>query len=104
MIEFLPLEYVNYLKSLDKLYAETTIDIDIEFEPLDKIKSFNKDIEIEVYAKGFYAFACDGGNEAFVFDREGKIYLLPLIGMSPNSSEKIAESWNEFLKNVLIQA
>ena len=87
MKEYLPQEYVEYFNSLEELYSETNIDMDIEFEPLESLIQFNKDIKIEKYAKGFFAFACDGGGEVYAFNKQGKVYLLPLVGMSPSTAK-----------------
>jgi hypothetical protein len=102
--EYLPSDYISFIESLGEFYTETNIHLDIEFEPLDKIDQFNKDIEIEKYVKGFIGFACDGGGEIFAFNTQGKVYLLPLIGMSSNTAKEIAESWVVFKQQVLVNA
>lgn len=104
MKEYLPKEYLEYIESIQELYAETNIDMDIEFEPIETIVQFNKDIEIETYAKGLYAFACDGGNEIFAFDKQGKIFIVPLVGMSLSDAKEVASSWAHFKEEILINA
>ena len=48
--------------------------------------------------------AYDGGNEVYVFDRQGKVYLLPLVGMSSDLAKKLADSWHEFTQKVIANA
>ena len=94
----LPQQYLDYIAS----GGDTEFEIDAEFgsyiilEPLDDIEQFNQDIEINKYAPGFIAFASDGGGEAFAFNEQAAIFLIPLIGMSPEAATKISESWTEY--------
>lgn len=106
MIMELPTEYIDFVNSTDVLWGETNYEFGSYFdlEPLENIKKFNEDVEIEIYAPGFLAFASDGGGEVFVFDKEGKIYLLPLVGMEPSAASKIASSWQEFKLHIVKNA
>jgi len=104
MIVQLPSDYVDFISRTKILSAETNVDSDIEFEPLDQVIEFNSDIEIEDHAPGYIAFACDGGNEVFAFNSEGAVFLLPMVGMEPQVAEKLADSWVEFESSVLINA
>ena len=102
----LPTEYVEFMNSVDALWGETDYEFGgyFDLEPLEKIEQMNKDIEIETYAPGFVAFASDGGGEVFAFDKEGQIFLLPLVGMEPNKATKIAASWQEFKSHIVQNA
>ncbi|MGD9364559.1 MAG: SMI1/KNR4 family protein [Desulfobacteraceae bacterium] len=106
MIAKLPKEYVAFANSTDVLWGETDYDFGgyFDLEPLENIEQMNKDIEIEKYAPGFVAFASDGGGEVFAFDKEGQIFLLPLIGMEPSTATKVASTWKEFKSHIVKNA
>lgn len=99
----LPTQYIDYVQNGGQMKFEADFDFGgyIILEPLERIDEFNKEIEINEYAPGYLAFASDGGGEAFVFDSEGKIYLMPLVGMSPNDASMIAESWAEYVNKTI---
>lgn len=94
----LPKQYLEYVRNDGAAEFETDFDFGgyIILEPIERIEEFNKEIEIDKYAPGFLAFASDGGGEVFVFDEEGKIYLMPLIGMTPRDASLIADSWADY--------
>ena len=97
----LPNEFTNYLETDGDMEFETNYEFGgyIILEPLDLIEQFNTDIEISKHAPNYTAFTSDGGGEVFAFDKEGAIFLLPLIGMSPDDATKVAKSWNEYESN-----
>lgn len=102
MIE-LPKGYLDYINNGGILYGETNYEFGSYFdlEPIENIPEYNQDIEIQTYAPEFIAFGSDGGGEAFVFDANGAIYLLPFIGMESEQAVKVASSWSEFLSHVI---
>lgn len=67
----------------------------VELWHLDDIESTNRDVEISKYAPGFLAFAGNGGGEILAFDWTGAVYMLPLIGMAPDSALKVADCFTE---------
>ena len=99
----LPSQFVEYIEGGGLMFFETSHEFGgmIEIEELSNISQFNQDIEIETYAPGYVAFATDGGGEAFAFDAEGKVYLLPMIGMTPEAATKIEDSWGSYLSKAL---
>ncbi|MEZ5472621.1 MAG: SMI1/KNR4 family protein [Marinicella sp.] len=99
----LPKDYTDYLAQTEVFFGETDFEFGgyFELEPLENIEEFNKDIQTGIYAPGFIAFGSDGGGEILAFDKSGKIYLLPLIGMSLNDAILIASSWHEFEQHIL---
>lgn len=103
MVTKLPKDYVEFISSTKTLWGETDYEFGSYFdlEPLEEIDKLNKDIDIETNAPGFVAFASDGGGEVFVFDGEGQIYLMPMIGMEPSAAIKIASSWQEFKAHIV---
>ncbi|WP_288393280.1 hypothetical protein [uncultured Herbaspirillum sp.] len=84
MLPSIPSSYYDYIQE-NGLFEGFTVD---EARPgyiilwaKDEIPGSNSDIEIETYAPGFVAFAGDGGGEVLVFDEQGAVYMLPLIGI-----------------------
>jgi hypothetical protein len=103
MIDLLPLKYKEHLESSKILYGETTLENAdyFDLEPLSSIEEMNKEIQINEYAPGYFAFASNGGGEIYAFNSSGEIYILPLIGMSKDAAIKVADSWEHFLKHVV---
>ncbi len=67
----------------------------VELWSLEAIEGNNREIEIAEYAPGFLAFAGDGGGEVLAFDSVGAVYMLPLIGMAPESAVKVADCFTD---------
>jgi hypothetical protein len=67
----------------------------VELWPLEAIEGNNRDVEISKYAPGFLAFAGNGGGEILAFDSTGAVYMLPLIGMAPDSALRVADCFTE---------
>lgn len=101
MLPSIPSDYTNYIRE-DGLFEGFTAD---EARPgyivlwaLDEIAGNNSDLEIEMYAPGFIAFAGNGGGEVLAFDEKGSVYMLPLIGMEPEAAIRIADNFQEFAR------
>ncbi len=94
----LPKQYLTYINNGGETEFEVDSDIGsyIILEPLASVDQFNQDIETATYVPGFLAFASDGGGEAYAFDNEGSVFMLPLIGMSPSNAIKVAKSWEAY--------
>lgn len=84
------------------MFGDTDFDIGVgyEFEPLDGVEQLNQDVSISEIAPGFLAFATDGGNELFVFDCAGRVNLMPMVGMAPDSAVLLADSFTDFVKQL----
>ena len=66
----------------------------------EKLETFNKEFEVDVYAKGLFLFGGDGGGEGFGFDMRSqpyKIVLVPYIGMSLNDAIVVADNFTLLL-------
>lgn len=99
MLPSIPSSYRNYIQE-HGLFEGFTVD---EAAPgyvilwaMDEIAGSNLDIEIETYAPGFLAFAGNGGGEVLAFDEQGRVYMLPLIGMDSEVAIRIADSFPDF--------
>ena len=98
----LPKGYIEYMESVPPMSGDTDFDMGVgyELEPLTAVERLNRDVGIEEFAPGFIAFATDGGNELFVFDASGKVYLMPMVGMEPKVAVLLADSFAEFLQHL----
>lgn len=67
----------------------------IELWSLEDLSSNNADIQIQVYAPGYLAFAGNGGGEVLAFNATGAVFMLPLIGMEPSCAILVAGSFAE---------
>lgn len=101
MLPSIPNDYISYIRE-NGLFEGFTVD---EARPgyivlwaVDEITGNNSDIEIEMYAPGFIAFAGNGGGEVLAFDENGSVYMLPLIGMEPEVAIRIADNFQEFAR------
>jgi len=66
----------------------------------EELETFNKEFEVDVYAKGLFLFGGDGGGEGFGFDMRSqpyKIVLVPYIGMSLNDAIVVADNFTLLL-------
>ena len=98
----IPSNYIEYRKQKNITFADLNYNNaqTIEFEDVDNIEKFNLDIEIGKYAPGYIAFATDGGNEIFAFDDKGRIFMIPMVGMSGENAVLLADSWKEFQTHI----
>jgi len=68
--------------------------------PEEYIEKINKDVQIETFAPDFLAFSSVDGSDVYVFNNEGRIFLLPLIGMGSSIATEIAPSWSDFKSHI----
>ncbi|PIF77486.1 hypothetical protein CLU95_4660 [Variovorax sp. 54] len=64
----------------------------------DEIAASNPEMEVDVYAPGFVAFAGNGGGEIYAFDKAGAVFMLPMIGMGPKAAIKVTDDFLEFAR------
>jgi hypothetical protein len=91
-----PSEYEKFLREHKPLEGFTSGEPEyIELWSLDELADNNADIQIQEYAPGFIAFAGNGGGEVLAFNEAGEVFMLPLIGMAPDSAIQVAGSFAE---------
>jgi len=94
----IPQSYSNYV--LENGLFEGFFDGDekyIQMLALEDISSINDEIEIDLLAPGFVAFASDGGGEYYTFDSMERIFMLPAIGIEPEFAIFIADSFPDLV-------
>ena len=64
----------------------------------DEVTNANAEIEVDVYAPGYVAFAGNGGGEVYAFDATGAVFMLPMIGMEPAAAIHVAKDFLEFAR------
>jgi hypothetical protein len=64
----------------------------------DEVATANAEMEVDVYAPGFVAFAGNGGGEIYAFNEVGAVFMLPMIGMEPGAAIKLAADFLEFAR------
>ena len=65
----------------------------------DEVATANSEMDVNVYAPGFVAFAGNGGGEIYAFDTGGAVFVLPMIGMEPDAAIKVADDFLEFARS-----
>jgi len=65
----------------------------------DEIATANSEMDVDVYAPGFVAFAGNGGGEIYAFDPGGAVFVFPMIGMEPEAATKVADDFLEFARS-----
>ncbi|OZI30886.1 hypothetical protein CAL29_23245 [Bordetella genomosp. 10] len=96
----IPPEYEEYiakhgLGELDCWIPSQDSCLAIVFWSMAEIVESNDGMQIDTFAPGYVAFAGDGGDELYVFDESGAVFLMPMIGMDADSAEPIAGSFTE---------
>lgn len=64
----------------------------------DEAATANSEMDVDVYAPGFVAFAGNGGGEIYAFDTVGAVFMLPMIGMEPEAAIKVADDFLELAR------
>jgi hypothetical protein len=91
-----PPEYLDYIRVHGIFEGFTSDEAEpgyIELWAPDAILANNRDIEIELLAPGFIAFAGNGGGEVLAFDTAGAVHMLPLIGLASDCAIQVANDF-----------
>jgi hypothetical protein len=68
--------------------------------PPEQVEGWNREYCVHEFAPGFVGFGSNGGGELFAFDASGRVVMLPMIGMSPQTATLVANSWSEFVQKI----
>ena len=97
----LPKEIIDYLNSGGKTEGFLTIDPGYFQLWLEKdITQKNMEYQVKIYAPDFIGFGSNGAGGMLAFDKLGRIFSLPFIGMSNEEAILIADSWKEFEETI----
>ena len=70
---------------------------------IEDLFSLNRDYKVVEYAPGFIDFASTGGGDGFAFDVRQVpycVYQMPFVGMSPDDSFLVADSFGTLLERM----
>jgi hypothetical protein len=68
--------------------------------PPDRIEQRNRDYRVQEFAAGFLGFGSSGGGEMLAFDADGRVVMIPFVGMSVDEAKPVADSWSDFVKKI----
>jgi hypothetical protein len=61
---------------------------------------WNRLYRVQEFAPGFLGFGSNGGGEMLAFDAEGRVVMIPFVGMSTDEARQVAGSWSEFVEGI----
>jgi hypothetical protein len=64
------------------------------------IEENNRHLQLAEHAPGFLAFGGNGGGEILLFDVNGAIFMLPMIGLNPSEAILVAPTWVAFEEKI----
>jgi hypothetical protein len=97
----LPTEYVNYFENDGLTEGGLTVEPGwFQLWEPDEIEILNQNYQVKEFAPGFLGFGSSGGGELLAFNAEGKIVMIPFIGMSPSEAITVAISWSDFVAKI----
>ena len=81
-----PPEYIAYVEEGGSAEAFTD-GLPGYFELLHphEIEEKNSELDVARHVPGFIGFGTDGGGQLLAFDATGAVFMLPLVGMEPQS-------------------
>lgn len=97
----LPEDYIHYMSGNSLTEGGLTVEPGwFQLWPLNEVSKWNREYQVEKFAPGFLGFGSSGGGEMLAFDAEGRIVMLPFVGMCPADAKLVAESWEQFVENM----
>jgi hypothetical protein len=97
----IPAQYIAYFASNGPKEGPLSVEPGwFQLWPLDELERWNREYQVHEYAPGFVGFGSSGGGEMLAFDADGRVVMIPFIGMSPDEVWPVADSWNEFVKGI----
>jgi hypothetical protein len=60
----------------------------------------NREYHVQQVAPGFLGFGSNGGGEMLAFDAEGRVVMIPFVGLSADEARPVASSWSEFVERI----
>lgn len=104
MLLEIPGRYVEYLEAngaFEGFIANEDSPGYVALWTIEEIPVHNRDIDVEVLAPGFIAFAGNGGGEVLAFDASGIVYMLPMIGMASDCAIRVADNFQSLAERFL---
>jgi hypothetical protein len=101
----LPTSYLNFLRQSNGGEGELSIAPGwLQLWPAEEVISANEEYHVPEFISGYFAFGGSGGGELIVFrvveDQAQEIYMIPCISMGAKEALLMAESFDEFEKEI----
>lgn len=97
----IPAEYKKYFAGASPKVGPLRVQpLWFELWAPNEIKKCNHDYEVHKGAPGFLGFGSNGSGEMLAFDESGAVFSIPFIGMSPTEAWRVADSWQDFVKEM----
>jgi hypothetical protein len=97
----LPAPYVSYLAEGGRKEGGLAVEPGwFQLWPPDEVDRWNRDYHVQEFAPGFLGFGTSGGGELLAFDAGGRVFMIPIIGMSPGDAKLVAETWKDFVERI----
>lgn len=95
----LPKQYIHYFSGSGPKEGGLTVEPGwFQLWSPSEIEALNRDYRVQEFAPGFLGFGTSGGGELLAFDSDGRIVMIPMVGMAVGAARPIAESWAEFVE------
>jgi hypothetical protein len=97
----LPEEYIRYFAEDGPREGGLTVEPGwFQLWTPDEVGKWNMEYEVEEFAPGFLGFGSSGGGEMLAFDLNGRVVMIPFIGMHADEARLVAGSWREFVEQI----
>lgn len=100
-IMVLPPQYVGYFTNGGLKEGGLAVEPGwFQLWPLDEVERWNREYRVQEFAPGFLGFGSSGGGEMLAFDADGRVVMIPFVGMSLDDARPVADSWGEFTERI----
>ena len=97
----LPEEYVRYCVGFGPKEGGISVQpLWFQLWPLTEVEQLNRDYQIAEFAPGYLGFGSNGGGELLAFDADGRVFMMPFVGMGNEHAWLVAESWSGFVEKM----
>ena len=97
----LPPQYVGYFAGDGPKEGALSVEPGwFQLWPPDEVERWNREYQVYEFAPGFLGSGSSGGGEMLAFDADGRVVMIPFIGMSADEARPVADSWSEFVERI----
>jgi len=97
----LPAQYVSYFASEGPKEGALAVEPGwFQLWPPDEVERWNREYHVQEFAPDFLGFGSSGGGEMLAFDADGRVVMIPMVGMSADEARPVVDSWSEFVERI----
>ena len=97
----LPPQYLDYFTGDGRREGALSVEPGwFQLWPPGEVENWNRGYHVQEFAPGFLGFGSSGGGELLAFDADGRVFMIPMIGMSTDEARPVADSWREFVARI----